>query len=60
MIPKFKFAEGYVAQDNGVENVEKMAFVPQNTKRKGKLSMDPMVESPWKSKDYSAPAKETI
>ena len=46
--------------DSGAEDVEKMAFVPKKTKQKGKLSMDPMVESSWKSTDYSAPTKESI
>ena len=30
------------------------------TEEKGKLSMDPMVESLWRSKDYSATIEETI
>ena len=49
-----------MAEDDGIEDVAKMAFVPKETEQKGKLSMDPMVESSWKSKDYSALAKETM
>ena len=37
-----------------------MAFVPQKTEQIGKLSLDPMVETSWKSTDYSAPAEESI
>ena len=49
-----------MVEDDGVENVAKMAFVPKKIEQKGKLSMDPMVESSWKSKDYSFPTEESI
>ena len=32
----------------------------KETKQKGKLPMDPMVEPLWRSKHYLVPAKETI
>ena len=40
-----------MAKDAGIEDVKKMAFVPQKIEQKGKLSMGPMVESSWISKD---------
>ena len=40
--------------------MEETAFVLKKTKQKGKLSMDPMVESSWKPKDYSALVEQTI
>ena len=55
---KFKFAEGYAGEDACTEDVGKTSFVPFNPK-KGKLSMDCMVESGWQSKDYLAPTRET-
>ena len=36
-----------------------MAFVPFNPE-KGKMSMDPMVETLWQSKEYSAPTEESV
>ena len=49
-----------MAEDPGIEDVKKMAFVPQKTEQKGNLSMDPIVESSWKSTDYLAPNEESI
>ena len=49
-----------MARDGGAKDVEKMAFVPKKIEQKGKLSMDPMVESSLKSTDYSALAEESI
>ena len=60
IIPKFKFARSSIAGDVGTEDVEKMAFVPKKTEQKGKLSMDPMVESSRKSTNYSASVEESI
>ena len=37
-----------------------MVFLPQKTEQQGNLSMDHMVESSLKSKDYLAPAEESI
>ena len=41
-----------MAKDNGSEEEKKTIFVPLKTEQKGELSMDLMVESSWKSKDY--------
>ena len=49
-----------MVEDNCTEDVKKMVFVLQKIEQKGKLSVDPMVESSWKSKDYLAPTKESI
>ena len=38
---------------------EKQALVPEK-EEKGELSLGPMVTSGWKSKDYSAPAEESV
>ena len=59
-IPEFKFGRSSMAKDTGMEEVKKMALAPKKIKQKGKLSMDPMVESSWKSTDYSAPAEDSI
>ena len=56
----FKFAKDYIIQDDGTEDERKTVFVPLKIEQKGKLLMDPMVESLWKSKDYSAHAQESI
>ena len=37
-----------------------MAPMAKETKQKGNLTMDPMVESSWQSKEYSTPTKEKI
>ena len=58
-IQKLKVVESYVVEDEGTDGVEKTAFVPQKIE-KGKLSMGPIVEFGWKSKDYSTLATETI
>ena len=57
---EFKFGGRFIARDGGAEEVKKMAFVPHKEEQKGRLSMDPMVESSWKSTDYLAPAEESI
>ena len=41
------------------EDVGKTALVPEK-EEKGELSMGLMVTSGWKSKDYSAPAEESV
>ena len=48
-----------MAGDVSTDDVGKMALVPQK-EEKGELSMGPMVMSGKKSKDYSAPAEESI
>ena len=42
-----------------MEDLGKTALVPQK-EEKGELSLSPMVTSGWESKDYSAPAEESI
>ena len=59
-IPKFKFGGSFMAGDGGAEEVKKTTFVHHKEEQKGKLFMDPIVESSWKSTNYSAPAKESI
>ena len=49
-----------MARNGGAEDVEKMAFVPHKEEQKGKLSRDPMVETSWKSTNYSALVEESI
>ena len=49
----------YIPVD-GDRGRRKKALVGKETKQKGKLLMDLMVESSWPSKDYTALAKETI
>ena len=44
---------------NDAKEVEKMAFVPFNP-RKRKMSMDPMVKTSWQSKEYSAPTEQLV
>ena len=60
MIPEFKFGKSYMVENDGTEDVKKMSFMPQKIEQKGKLRIDPMVESSWKSKDYSVPTEEII
>ena len=43
--PEFKFARSFMAGDGGAKQVKETAFVPHKEEQKGKLSMDPMVES---------------
>ena len=57
--PQFKFAWGHAAEDGSTEDIGKTALVPQK-EEKGELSLGPMVTSGWESKDYSAPAKESV
>ena len=47
-----------VGEDIGEK--EKMALVADKIAQKGKLSMDPMVESSWRSKEYLTPIEETV
>ena len=49
-----------MAGDGGTEDVKKTAPAANKTEEKGEMSMGPMITSRWKSKDYSAPAEETI
>ena len=49
-----------MSEDIGAEEVKKIAFVPEKTEQKQKLSMDPMVEISWKLTNYSGPTKESI
>ena len=60
MILEFKFTRDYEAEDDDAKDMKQMAFVPQEKEQKGKLLMDPMVESSWKSKGFSVPIEETI
>ena len=59
-IPKFKFTRNSMVGDGGSEEVRKMAFVPPKIEEKGKLSMDPTVESSYKLADFLAPTEESI
>ena len=59
-MPRFKFGKGFMAKDDGIEEEKKTAFMPLKTEQKGKLSMDPMVESSRKSTDYLVLPKESI
>ena len=47
-------------EDDGAEEEKEMAFMPLKIEQKGKLSMDSMVESPWKPKDCSTLIEESI
>ena len=44
----------------GIEDEETMAPLVRETKQKGKLTMDQMVESSWRLKEHSATGEETI
>ena len=57
--PQFKFTWGHVAKDGSTEDVGKMALIPPKSE-KGELPMGLMVTSGWKSKDYLAPAEESV
>ena len=46
--------------DGSAEEGKKTAFMPPKEEQKGKLSMGPMVEVSWKSRDFSAPTEESI
>ena len=50
----------YMPVGGGTEDEEKMAPVAKETKQKGELTMDPMVESSLRSKEDLALAEETI
>ena len=58
--PEFKFARTFMGANGGTEDVKKMVFVPNKEEQKGKLSMDHMVESSWKSTNCLAPLEESI
>ena len=60
VIPDFGFTKGFVAENDGAEYVAKMVFAPKKIEPKGKLLMDPLVESSWKLKDYSSLTEESI
>ena len=55
----FKFTWGNAVEDGSTKDIGKTALVPSKPE-KGELSMGPMVTSGWKSKDYSAPAEESV
>ena len=57
--PQFKFGGSFVAGHGGTDDMGKMARVPEKDE-KGEPSLGPMVTSGWKSKDYSAPAEESV
>ena len=57
--PQFKFTWGHAVEDGSIEDVGKTALVPPK-EEKGELSFGPMVALGWKSKDYSAPAEESV
>ena len=57
--PQFTFGGSFVAGHGITEKMGKTALVLEK-EEKGELSLGPMVMSGWKSKDYSAPAKESI
>ena len=57
-IPQLKFGLSHAVEDGGTDDVGKTALVPPKSE-KGELLMGPMVTSGWKSKDYSAPTKES-
>ena len=56
--PQFTFGGSFLAGHGSTEDME-MALVPEKGE-KGEMSLGPMVTSGWKSKDYSAPAEESI
>ena len=57
--PQFTFGGSFVAGHRITEEMGKTALVPEK-EEKGELSLGPMVTSGWKSKDYSAPAEESV
>ena len=57
--PQFTFGGSFVAGHGSTEDVGKTALAPEK-EEKGELSLGPMVTSGWKSKDYSAPAEESV
>ena len=58
--PEFKFVGSFMARDGDAEEVKKTAFMPHKEEQKRKLSLDPMVETSWKSADFSALVEESI
>ena len=58
-VPEFKFGGSFMAGDVSTDDLGKTALMPQKGE-KGELSMGPMVTSGEKSKDYSAPAEESV
>ena len=52
--------EVYMLVGEDTEGGEKMAHVANKTEEKGKLSMHPMVESSWRSKEYSTLVEEIV
>ena len=57
--PQFKFGGSFIAGHGSTEDVGKTALVPQK-EEKGELSLGPMVTPGWETKDYSAPAEESV
>ena len=57
--PQFTFSGSFVASHGITEKMGKTAIVPEK-EEKGELSLGPMVTSGWTSKDYSAPAEESV
>ena len=49
-----------MVEEDGTEDIDETAFVPQKTEQKGKLLIEPMVKPSWQSKDYSALAEQMI
>ena len=58
-VPEFEFEGSFMAGDVSTDDLGKTALMPQKGE-KGELSMGPMVTSGEKSKDYSAPAEESV
>ena len=58
-VPEFKFGGSFMPGDVSTDDLGKIALEPQK-EEKGELSMGPMVTSGEKSKDYSAPAEESV
>ena len=58
-VPEFKFGGSFMAGDVSTEDVGKTVLVPQK-EEKGELSLGPMVTPGWETKDYSAPAEESV
>ena len=52
--------EVYMLVGGDNEEEEKISPMAKETKRKWKLLMDPMVETSWRSKNYSAPIVEKM
>ena len=57
--PQFKFGGSFIAGHGSTEDVGKTVLVPQK-EEKGELSLGPMVTPGWETKDYSAPAEESV